>query len=503
MDITNKKYQDKKKRRGSVPESMIYGKIPPQAKDLEEAILGAIMMEKGAFDIVSEILKPECFYVESHIKIFKAMQSLNLKSQPIDILTVIEELRALEDLEMVGGPYYVTKLTNTVVGTANLETHCNIVYQKFVKREMIRICGETLNDAYEDSVDVFNLVDNHEKEFTGITANKRISPTLDWHLVDRYQRILNLKIQDRHITGVPSGYTDLDRVTHGWQDTDLIILAARPAVGKTAFAINLARNAALHPERPISVGLFSLEMSAGQLVDRMLSAESDLHLDNLVCGKLEEYQMKTLYVKGVQPLSKAKICIDDRGGLNVLDVKSEARRWKRLYDIKLIIIDYLQLMSGLGDQRSGNREQEISTITRNLKQLAKDLKIPIIALSQLSRKVEDRKGGLTPHMPQLSDLRESGAIEQDADLVMFMYRPEYYDIKGAEIGEQNPGETHIKIAKHRSGILETIKLTAHLRIQKFVDFQGFQAPQIPTQGWLPLANLPYKDNADDLDFTDQ
>ncbi|HWJ92620.1 MAG TPA: replicative DNA helicase [Flavisolibacter sp.] len=473
MDLTNLN-RDKKNRRKTAPDlsTMIYGKVPPQAKDLEEAVLGAIMLEKGAFDAVVEILKPEAFYVDSHQRIYRAMQSLANKSQPIDILTVVEELRMREELDLVGGPYYVTKLTNAVVSSANIEAHSRIILQKFIQRELIRISGEIISDAYEDSTDVFDLLDQAESKIYEVTSThlRNNYETIDSVLVKTIQRIEDLRHKNEDITGVPSGFPSMDRVTYGWQNTDLIILAARPSVGKTAFALNLARNAALHPTKPTPVAVFSLEMSAGQLVQRILAAESEIWLEKIARGKLEEHEMKQLYARGIQRLAQAPLFIDDTPALNIFELRAKCRRLKNANNIGMIIIDYLQLMSGTGENRNSNREQEISNISRSLKGLAKELQVPIIALSQLSREVEKRKEG--NKMPQLSDLRESGAIEQDADMVMFLYRPEYYDITQDEMGDNNRGETHVRIAKHRNGSLETIKLRALLHIQKFIEDSG-------------------------------
>jgi replicative DNA helicase len=281
----------------------------------------------------------------------------------------------------------------------------------------------------------------------------------------------------------------LDRITYGWQSSDLIILAARPSVGKTAFALNLARNAALHSTKPTAVGFFSLEMSASQLVQRILSAESEIWLEKISRGKLEEHEMKQLYKKGIERLASAPIHIDDTAALNIFELRAKCRRLRNKHNVGLIIIDYLQLMSGTGENRNTNREQEISRISRDLKGLAKELQVPIIALIQLSREVEKRSHG--NKMPQLSDLREIGAIEQDSDLVMFMYRPEYYDITANELGESNKGETHIRIAKHRNGQLETIKLKALLHIQKFVEEDGgdFSAPLPAGGNWIPVKDI--------------
>lgn len=491
MDLTNLNKDRKQRRKTQIDVStMVYGKVPPQAKDLEEAVLGAIMLEKSAFDTIVEILKPECFYVEAHQRIFKAMQSLANKSQPIDILTVAEELRFKEELEMVGGAYYVTRLTNAVVSSANIEAHSRIILQKFIQRELIRISGEIIGDAYEDSTDVFDLLDDAESKLFEITNNhlRKNFDTIDSVLVKTIQRIEDLRHKNEDVTGVPSGFTALDRITYGWQNTDLIILAARPAVGKTAFALNLARNAAMHATKPTPVALFSLEMSAGQLVQRILAAESEIWLEKIARGKLEEHEMKQLYARGIQRLAQAPLFIDDTPALNIFELRAKCRRLKNKHNIGMIIIDYLQLMSGTGENRSSNREQEISNISRNLKALAKELSVPIIALSQLSRAVEQRGKEGGARVPQLSDLRESGAIEQDADMVMFLYRPEYYDITTNADGENTKGLTEVKIAKHRNGVLDTVKLKALLHIQKFTnwDEDPYSGVGLPPGGWRPV-----------------
>ncbi len=469
MEIINTN-RDRKKRKPSVDLStMVYGKIPPQARELEEAILGAIMLEKSAFDSVTDAnLKAECFYVEAHQFIFSAMQDMQQRGVPIDILTVVEELKRKEQLDFVGGAYYVSKLTNTVVSTAHIDAHARIVLQKFIQRELIKISGEIISDAYEDSTDVFDLLDESETKMYHITNNylKKNFEEISSVLAKTINRIDDLRNQKEDISGVPSGFAALDRITYGWQPTDLIILAARPSVGKTAFALNLARNAALHPTKPTGVGFFSLEMSASQLVQRILSAESEIHMEKISRGKLEEYEYQQLHTRGIKKLETAPLYIDDTAALNIFEFRAKARRLVNKHNVGIIIIDYLQLMSGSSD-KNGNREQEISTISRNLKALAKELGVPIIALSQLSRALETRKES---KVPQLSDLRESGAIEQDADMVMFIYRPEYHQITANESGESTKGETHIKIAKHRNGALDMVKLRAQLHIQKFEDW---------------------------------
>jgi len=496
MDLTNLNKERKSRRKPSIDlSSMVYGKVPPQARDLEEAVLGAIMLEKSAFDTVIEILKPECFYVDAHQRIFTAFQNLAQKSLPIDILTVVEELKFSEELETVGGPYYVTKLTNAVVSTANIEAHSRIILQKFVQRELIRISGEIIGEAYEESTDVFDLMDDAEDKIFQITNNflKTDYKEMSSALAQAINRIDELRTKKEEISGVPSGFASLDRITYGWQPTDLIILAARPSVGKTAFALNLARNAALHPTKPTAVGFFSLEMSASQLVQRILAAESEIMMEKIARGKLEEHEYQQLHKRGITRLERAPIYIDDTAALNIFEFRAKARRLVNKHHVGLIIIDYLQLMSGSGD-RNGNREQEISTISRNLKSLAKELNIPIIALSQLNRAVETRKES---KVPVLADLRESGAIEQDADMVLFIYRPESYEIYTNEQGESTKGETHIKIAKHRNGALDMIKLRALLHIQKFEEWDGNDGFKGPAGGnWKPLGPSPVPGNSD-------
>lgn len=482
--------------------SMVYGKIPPQAKELEEAVLGAIMIEKGVFDVVIEILKkPECFYVEAHQKIFYACMELANKNQAIDILTVVEELRFRGDLDLVGGAFYVSKLTNMVASSANVEAHAKIVLQKYIQRELIKLSSEIVSDAFEDTTDVFDLLDDAEAKLFNITNNylKNDYNDIIGAMTESIERIDNLRKQTDDISGVPSGFQELDKLTYGWQPSDLIILAARPAVGKTAFALNLIRNAAMHPTKPVPVAFFSLEMSSSQLVNRLLAAESEILLEKISRGKMEDFEYSHLQNFGINRLAQSKIFIDDTAALNIFEFRAKARRLVNKEGVKLIVIDYLQLMTG-NKERNGNREQEISGISRNLKVLAKELKIPIIALSQLSRAVESRKE--SNKVPQLSDLRESGAIEQDADMVMFIYRPEYHDIQNDEMGESVKGLTEIKIAKHRNGSLGDIKLMARLEIQKFEEYSAAKTMKriIPSGSYTQLPSKMNDLDEDDLGY---
>jgi replicative DNA helicase len=449
--------------------SLVYGKIPPNAMDIEEAILGAIMLEKEAIDRVIDMLKPECFYKDQHKLVFEAMKSLYQKMIPIDIMTVTEELRKTGSEFPEGTAYFVTRLTNCVASSANIEHHSRIVLDKYILREMIRIGGEMISDAYEPMTDSFEILDKMDQDLSLVTSTVH---TKNYHftgnlLVQAFQQIEHIRSQPDRLTGIPSGFREIDKLTHGWQDQDLIILAARPSVGKTALALNLAMNAAMSPWKPTPVGFFSMEMSAMQCIYRLMSASSEVSLTNMQRGRLDNDQIRQLYSEGVQKLSNAEIYIDDSPALNILQIRSKARKMKRKHNIGILFVDYLQLMSGSG-KKERNRENEISEISRGLKGLAKELNIPVVALSQLSRETEKR----SEKIPQLSDLRESGAIEQDADIVCFIYRPEYYQIHKTPTGETTAGETHLNFAKNRNGTLDTVKIKAQLWIQKFVAFDS-------------------------------
>lgn len=444
-----------------------YGKIPPQDKEMEEAVLGACMLQKNAFDSIAEILREECFYVEAHKTIFSCMLKMSAKCQPIDMLTVVNQLKTEGVLEITGGVYFVSTLTNKVVSAANIEAHARIILQKYIQRELIRIGGEIVNEAFEGTTDVFDSLDKAEAQlFTIATGHLK----KDFRAMrPEYNKVIEI-IQERmiskqDITGVPSGFPSLDRVTHGWQDTDLIILAARPSVGKTAFALNLARNAVKNDIRSVNAGLFMLEMGTGQVIFRMIAAESETKLDDLIRGKIDDYQLIEVQSKCEVGTLLDHVFIDDTPALSLFELRAKARRMVHNHNVGLIVIDYLQLMTASVDGRSGNREQEISKISRDLKALAKELHIPIIALSQLSRDVEKRSANKGA---QLSDLRESGAIEQDADMVMFLSRPDYQQ-EATEVDPSLRGKVDLKIAKHRNGDLATIPLDADLSIQKFTD----------------------------------
>jgi len=468
------------------------GKLPPQAVELEEAVLGALMLEKDALTAVIDILQPKSFYKEAHGRIFGAIQNLFQRSEPIDILTVTQELKRTGELEIVGGAYYISQLTNRVASSANVEFHARIIAQKYIQRELIRISSDTIRDAYEETADVFDLLDHAERNlFSVVEGNIRKNYDKMSSLISQaMQQIEAAKNQKSGVSGVPSGFTDLDRMTSGWQNSDLVILAARPAMGKTAFVLTLARNAAVDFQRPIAV--FSLEMASVQLVQRLISAEAELPAEKLKKGQLVDHEMQQLHVK-IGKLSEAPLFIDDTPALSIFEMRAKCRRLKAQHDIQMVVVDYLQLMTTGGDNSRGNREQEISTISRSLKSIAKELNIPVIALSQLSRAVETRGGD---KRPQLSDLHESGAIEQDADMVLFIHRPEYYGMTQDSEGNSTHGMAEIIIAKHRNGAVGSVNLRFIDRLAKFMDADsGFDGGGMGTYTNDGGPNGPYDPKA--------
>ncbi len=443
------------------------GKLPPQAVDIEEVVLGALMLEQHALSSVIDILKVESFYKEAHQNIYEAIVQLFNNSDPVDIKTVVHQLRKNGKLELVGGSYYIADLTTRVNSAANIEYHARIISEQSIKRQLIRISSELVTDAYEDTTDVFQLLDRTEQALFQVSEShiRKNYDKMSSLLTTAISQIEERKNQKDGLTGVPSGFTALDRITSGWQPSDLVIIAARPGMGKTAFVVSAMRNAAI--DHGQGVAIFSLEMSSVQLVNRLISAEAELESEKLKRGEMADYEWEQLLHK-TSKLSEAPIFIDDTPGLSILELRAKARRLAQQHDIKLLIIDYLQLMSG-GDTNKnsgGNREQEIASISRALKGIAKELNIPVIALSQLSRAVETRGGD---KKPQLSDLRESGSIEQDADMVMFLYRPEYYGITQGEDGTPLNGTAEVIISKHRNGKLDTLQLKFIGKFTKFAD----------------------------------
>ncbi|PCJ80248.1 MAG: replicative DNA helicase [Bacteroidetes bacterium] len=445
-----------------------HGRVTPQAVDLEEAVLGAMMLEQTAVNSVIDVLSPESFYKPAHQKIFDRIQNLFNDSEPIDLLTVTEALKKSGDLELVGGAYYIANLTTRVASTANVEFHARIISQKYIQRELIRVSSNIIEKAFDEKTDVFDLLDEAESGlFEVAEGNIRKSfETMKVVLKKAIDNIDKARSQDGGISGVPSGFDDLDKITGGWQRSDMIVLAARPGMGKTAFVLTMARNVAV--DQGIPVAVFSLEMSSVQLVQRLISAETEISSDKFRKGTLEDHEYQQLHDR-IGKLSDAPLFIDDTPGLNVFELRAKCRRLKSTHGIDMVVIDYLQLMNG-STSGGGNREQEISSISRSIKSIAKELDIPVIALSQLSRMVETRGGD---KKPMLSDLRESGAIEQDADIVSFIYRPEYYGFTDHPDGLDTDGLAEFIIAKHRHGSLGTVNLKFVKHLAKFTDYRSF------------------------------
>jgi len=440
------------------------GKVPPQAVDLEEAVLGAIMLEKDAMISVIDIIQPACFYKEAHRVIFEAVLELSKKLEPIDLLTVTEELRKTEKLDQIGGPYFLTQLTNKVSSAAHIEFHARIIAQKYIQRELIRISSDVQERAFDNSMDVDDLIDFAEGQLFDVAMGniKKETQKIDAVIDQALKRIEEISNRDEGFSGVPSGFTRLDRITSGWQPSDLIIIAARPSMGKTALVLSMMRNIAVEHNKPVAI--FSLEMASVQLVNRLIVSETELPAEKIRNGNLKKYEWEQLEIK-LKSLVDAPLFIDDTPAISVFELRAKARRLKIQYDIQLLIVDYLQLMSG-PPEVAGNREQEVSTISRSLKAIAKELDIPIIALSQLNRSVELRSGD---KRPQLSDLRESGAIEQDADLVIFIHRPERFGLLQDAEGNSTKGMAEIIIAKHRNGSIGDVQLKFKTELAKFTD----------------------------------
>lgn len=453
--------------------SLERGKIPPQALDLEEVVLGAMMIDKKGVDEVIDILSPNAFYKEGHQHIFQAILKLFQSSEPVDLLTVSAQLKKDEKLDLAGGDFYLISLTQRVSSSAHIEFHARIILQKFIQRSLIKISNEIIEKAYDETVDVFDLLDVSEAKLYEVTQGnvKKSTETAQSLVIQAKKKIQEISNKEG-LSGIPSGFNKLDKLTSGWQPSDLIIVAARPGMGKTALTLSMARNIAVNSNIPVA--FFSLEMSSVQLITRLISSETGLSSEKLRTGNLQKHEWEQLNVK-VKSLEQAPLFIDDTPSLSIFDLRAKARRLASQYGIKLIVIDYLQLMTAGGNQKGGNREQEISTISRNLKALAKELDVPVIALSQLSRAVETRGGS---KRPLLSDLRESGAIEQDADIVSFIYRPEYYKIDEWDDDDRSPteGQAEFIVAKHRNGGLENIRLKFIGHLGKFDNLDDFETP---------------------------
>ena len=453
-------------RKRTAPIDPSYGHLQPQATDIERLVLGALMVDKDAFSIVSEILRPETFYEPRHQKIYQAVQTLSMNENPVDIMTVIEQLKRDGTYEDVGGTPYIVELSAHVASSANIEYHAQILAQKSLARQLISYTGRIQEKAFDETVDVEELMQEAEGNLFEISQkNMRQDFTQIDPVIDEAVKILqNAYANKGGMTGIPTGYAKLDEMTSGWQASDLVIIAGRPAMGKTSFALSLAKNIAVDYRVPVA--FFSLEMNNVQLVNRLISNTCEIAGNKILNGQLSEAEWNRLD-KNLRRLQGAPIYVDDTPNMSIFELRSKARRMCREKGVKVIMIDYLQLMNASG-MRFGNRQEEVSTISRSLKGLAKELNVPVLALSQVSRNLEGREG-IDGKRPQLSDLRESGAIEQDADMVIFVHRPEYYRIFEDDHHNDLRGKAQIIIAKHRKGATGDVLLQFQGEYTRFSD----------------------------------
>lgn len=471
--MEQKDTQEEKKSRLRGPRTtkspMDIGRVPPQALDLEQAVLGAMMIDANALSNAVDILKTkEAFYDPKHQAIYEAIKELFSTTTPVDLLTVTEQLRKLGTLEMAGGAFYISTLTSKIASAAHVEHHARIIIEKYIQREVIGISNEILRDAYDETKDVFEVLSKAESSLFEVAQNnmKKGYDTMSNAMMGAMQEIEKARENKDGVSGIPTGLKELDKVTSGWQRSDMIVIAARPAMGKTAFVLSMARNMAV--DYNMGVAIFSLEMSSVQLVKRLISSEAQMDAEKLRKGNIEDYELQQIYTR-IGKLSKAPIYIDDTPGISIFELRAKSRRLKQKHNIEAIIIDYLQLMTGGTGKMQGNREQEISHISRSIKEIAKELNVPVLVLSQLNRSVESRGGD---KKPVLSDLRESGAIEQDADIVSFIHRPEYYNLLEDEEGPTQ-GIGNIIIAKHRNGSTGTVRLKFIGKYAKFDNLDSY------------------------------
>ena len=460
----NRKKNNEKK--GTSPIDPNFAHVQPQAVEIERVVLGALMVDSDAFSVVSELLKPETFYEPRHQKIYEAIRNMNMDERPVDIMTLNDELSKMGEIDKVGGVDYLMEISSQVASAAHVESHARILAEKYMQRQLIHFAGDIETKAYDSSVDVDELMQQAEGSLFQISQNNmkqdftQVAPVVK-NAVEILQRAASNK---GGLTGIPTGYTGMDEITSGWQASDLVIIAGRPAMGKTSFALSIAKNVAV--DYGVPIGFFSLEMNNVQLVNRLISNVCEVSGRKILNGQLDPSDWERLD-KRIGRLTDAPIYVDDTPGLSVFELRTKARRLVREKGVKIIMIDYLQLMNANG-MKFGSRQEEVSTISRSLKGLAKELDIPVLALSQLSRNVENREG-LEGKRPQLSDLRESGAIEQDADMVLFVHRPEYYHIYQDEKGNDLHGMAQIIIAKHRKGSTGDVLLNFRGEFTRFQD----------------------------------
>ena len=479
MPESNNNNSNRRRQRTPQPVDNTYGHLQPQALDVEKTVLGALMIDKDAYSVVCEILHPESFYEPRNQKIYAAIRELSMKEKPVDIVTVTDQLSKSGDLEDVGGPVYIAELSGRVASSANIEYHANIIAQKFLARQLISFASDVETKAFDETIDVDDLMQHAEGALFELSQKnmKKDYTQVDPVIKNALDIISKAAANTDGLTGVPTGYHKLDEYTSGWQSSDLVIIAGRPAMGKTSFALSLAKNIAADYKQPVA--FFSLEMSNVQLVDRLISNVCEIQGSHLQSGQLTPDEWDRLD-KRINGLYGSPLFVDDTPGLSVFELRTKARRLVREHGVKLIMIDYLQLMNANG-MRFSSRQEEVSTISRSLKGLAKELDIPILALSQLNRGVESREG-LEGKRPQLSDLRESGAIEQDADMVLFVHRPEYYHIYQDDNGRDLHGMAQIIIAKHRKGATGDVLLTFRGEYTRFENPEDTRLGSHPSSG---------------------
>lgn len=447
-----------------VPQMDNLGHRQPQNLEMEAAVIGAIMIEQDAYSMICEILTPDSFYDHRHRLIYEAVQTLNIQQKPIDMLTVTDQLESTDQLEEAGGMFYITQLAGNVTSSAHIVYHAKIIKQKFMARQLITLASKMLTGAFDQTADVGELMQVFEAELFSISQDgqKSTAQQINADLEEALRMLKEAAAQDGGLSGLTSGYPSLDKMTNGWQNSDLVIIAARPAMGKTAFVLSMMKKMAC--DNKIPVALFSLEMSRVQLVRRLMGNVCEISGDKLRSGQLAPHEWAQLDTR-INQLNNAPIYVDETSGLSIFELRTKARRLVREHGVRMIMIDYLQLMTASG-MNYGSRQEEVSMISRNLKGLAKELNIPIIALSQLNRGVEGREG-VEGKRPQLSDLRESGAIEQDADIVCFIHRPEYYHLYQDEKGHDLRGVAQIIIAKHRNGAVGDVNLKFRAEFARF------------------------------------
>ncbi|MEG0762083.1 MAG: replicative DNA helicase [Chryseobacterium sp.] len=453
--------------------SIADGKMPPNAVDFERLVIGTFLIDKKGLDHSIDLLTPEVFYDPRHSALFEVILKLYEGNHPVDLMTVIQELKKTDKLNLAGGDHYIIELTMGVSSSAHIEYHVRVILEKYILRSLINVSANVIDTSYKESTDVFELLDKAEQSFFEITNGtiKKGFDTANSLVKQAIETIKSLKDKEG-LSGVPSGFTAIDKETGGWQNSDLIIIAARPAMGKTAFLLSMARNIAVGHKIPMA--LFSLEMASVQLITRMIASETKISSEKLRKGQMDDEEWQRLF-SNVSELENAPLYIDETPSLSIFDFRAKCRRLVMQHGVKIIMVDYLQLMTASsGGKGGGNREQEIAMISRSLKAIAKELNVPVIALSQLSRSVETRPG----KRPQLSDLRESGAIEQDADIVSFIFRPEYYKItvwdndeEGQESSTENQAE--LIIAKHRNGATADVRLSFLKQFARFADLDMF------------------------------